>query len=96
MNSIEEITLDSLLERAIQEVLNRELIELKNLLATLSNPNNHFSGYLTMKDACDYLSVSRNTLAKYINEYDLPITIIEGTKRIKKSDLDEFMLSKQC
>ncbi|MRI69070.1 helix-turn-helix domain-containing protein [Enterococcus casseliflavus] len=94
MNSIEEITLDSLLERAIQEVLNRELIELKSLLATLSN--NHFSGYLTMKDACDYLSVSRNTLAKYINEYDLPITIIEGTKRIKKSDLDEFMLSKQC
>lgn len=39
MNSIEEITLDSLLERAIQEVLNRELIELKSLLATLSNWN---------------------------------------------------------
>lgn len=96
MNNKNEITLDSLLERTVCEVLNKEFLELKSMLATLLNSDNNLSGYLTMKDAGDYLSVSRNTLVKFISEYDLPITIIDGTKRIKKSDIDEFMLSKRC
>ena len=95
MNNKKEITLDSLIERTVYEVLNKEFLELKSMLATLPNSNTNLSGYLTMKDAGDYLSVSRNTLAKFISEYDLPITIIDGTKRIKKSDIDEFMLSKR-
>lgn len=42
-----------------------------------------------------YLSVSRNTLKKWIREYHLPATTIDGTTRINKQALDSWMNNNQ-
>lgn len=51
------------------------------------------TGWLSLKQACEYVGISRGTLEKWISEYGLSVSIIEGTKRIKKSKLDNFMES---
>ncbi|EGO9793796.1 DNA-binding protein [Enterococcus faecalis] len=51
------------------------------------------TGWLSLKQACEYVGISRGTLEKWISEYGLSVSVIEGTKRIKKSKLDNFMES---
>lgn len=46
--------------------------------------------------ACEYLSISRNTLNKYISSYDLPIIKIDGVRRISRKELDIFMSHHKC
>lgn len=79
-------------EETIANVIAKEF---EQQIGKLSIENNQ-TGWLSLKQACEYVAVSRGTLEKWISEYGLSVSIIEGTKRIKKSDLDEFMLSKQC
>lgn len=79
-------------EETIANVIAKEF---EQQIGKLSIENNQ-TGWLSLKQACEYVAVSRGTLEKWISEYGLSVSIIEGTKRIKKSDIDEFMLSKQC
>ncbi|MBO1143369.1 helix-turn-helix domain-containing protein [Enterococcus casseliflavus] len=79
-------------EETIANVIAKEF---EQQIWKLSIENNQ-TGWLSLKQACEYVAVSRGTLEKWISEYGLSVSVIEGTKRIKKSDLDEFMLSKQC
>ncbi|XTS42247.1 hypothetical protein ACJK11_04665 [Enterococcus faecalis] len=64
----EDITIDSVITKTVQQVLEGEIEKLKE-------------------------DISLNTLKRYISEYDLAVTKIDGVQRISKSDLDAFMLS---
>lgn len=90
------ITLDSLVMDAVSTSIEGKLSELTTIILQLSNSNKQFPEYMELGLACEYLSVSRNTLAKYIKDYGLPVVKIEGVKRIAKSDLNEFMLKHVC
>lgn len=47
--------------------------------------------FFSLKQAREYIGAkSRNTLKKLIDN-GLPVSNIAGTKRIKKSDIDDFM-----
>ncbi len=89
----EDITIDSVITKTVQQVLEGEIEKLKEDIYFLLNTSNKYSEYMKLKDASKYLDVSLNTLKRYISEYDLAITKIDGIQRISKSDLDVFMLS---
>lgn len=48
------------------------------------------SEFLTLKKACVYTSTSYPTLKGWIKQ-GLPVTVLQGTQRIKRSDIDDFM-----
>lgn len=48
------------------------------------------SEYLSLKKAAVYADTSYPTIQKWL-KMGLPITIIDGVQRIKRSDLDDFM-----
>ncbi|NKC68866.1 helix-turn-helix domain-containing protein [Vagococcus fluvialis] len=88
----EEMTIDRLIEERAQQTLASEIRRLEQILNDLLKRANQYPPYMNIKKACEYLSVSRGTLNKFIREDGLPITVIDGIKLISKSDLDEFML----
>lgn len=88
-----EMTIDALIEERTQQTLASEIRRLEQTLKDLLKKTNQYPPYMNIKKACEYLSVSRGTLNKFIREDGLPITVIDGIKLISKSDLDEFMLN---
>ena len=46
--------------------------------------------YMSLGECCEYLNISRSNLSEFI-KLGLQVTIINQTKRIKKSDADLFM-----
>lgn len=84
-------TLDNIIEDIVRESIDEKLSELKAVVLSVLNSSANYPEYMDLGLACEYLSVSRNTLAKFIKEYGLPVRQIDGIKRIAKSDLDEFM-----
>jgi predicted site-specific integrase-resolvase len=46
--------------------------------------------FMNLGQSCEYLKVSRNTLNKFIR-LGLKVSVINGTKRIRRDDADEFM-----
>lgn len=87
---------DSFITEKVSTFLEEEMKEIKLMIISLSNSNNNFPKYMDLGAACSYLSVSRNTLNKYIYNYDLPIIQIDGVKRMSKHDLDTFMHNHKC
>jgi hypothetical protein len=54
-----------------------------------------FPRYMTLGQTCSYLNIkSRNTLKKFI-ESGLKVSVVNGTKRIDKFDVDEYMKKHQ-
>lgn len=47
--------------------------------------------WLSYKDALDYLGLKSYTTLQKLIKNDLPVVIVDGTKLISKSDIDEFM-----
>lgn len=53
---------------------------------------NDYPPYMNQRTASKYLSVSPATVIRWEREFDdFPIISIEGTKKYKKSDLDNWM-----
>ncbi len=48
--------------------------------------------YLKLGQAAAYANISRNTLAKWIRN-GLKVTVVNGTKRIRREDADKFMMA---
>lgn len=79
-------------------------LQLKQMIAASINYsiNQYFDGsnkneqkeWMSLGETADYLGVSRNTLHKFILD-GLPVTMIDKTTRIKRSDADNYMLQHQ-
>ncbi|MFT8823675.1 excisionase family DNA-binding protein [Liquorilactobacillus satsumensis] len=61
---------------------------------TLSR-NSKYGEYMDKSQCSAYLNISRSTFDKWLRNYDVPYTLIGGTYRFKRSEIDKFMLSKQ-
>lgn len=48
--------------------------------------------YMNLGETCKYLQVSRNTLKKFVAA-GLKVSIVGGTKRIRREDADQFMIA---
>lgn len=90
------VTIEELVGDTVDAHIDGKLSELKTILLQLVSSDTRFPEYMELGVASNYLSVSRNTLNKYIRVYGLPVIKIEGVKRIAKSDLDEFMHQHAC
>lgn len=51
-------------------------------------------GYMTTKEAMEYLKVSRETLRRWVNSGKLPAFKGEKILRFKKDDLDKMLQEK--
>ena len=49
--------------------------------------------WVTIKEICEYLSISRHTLMFWINKHGLPAHKIGGTWRMKISEVDKWVES---
>jgi excisionase family DNA binding protein len=78
--------------------------QLKQMIAASVNAsiNQYFDGnskneqkeWMSLGETADYLGVSRNTLHKFILD-GMPVTMIDKTTRVKRSDADHYMLQHQ-
>jgi excisionase family DNA binding protein len=57
--------------------------------------NSKYDEYMGKSQCSAYLNISRSTFDKWLRNYDVPYTLIGGTYRFKRSEIDKFMLSKQ-
>ncbi len=56
---------------------------------------NNIERWYSMKEICDHLGVSRDTIMTWIEKYDLPATQIGRLWKFKVSEVDNWMKSKQ-
>lgn len=75
------------LDEHIQEVVKQTV---NSLLKDMQHSNN-YADYLNLGEAANYLTISRGTLTKVIEQSNIPITYIGRSARIKKTDLDTYM-----
>lgn len=63
-------------------------------IGSIGNTSN-YPEFMDKVTASDFLGISRSTLDKWIKEYGLPYSLIGGSYRFSKTELERFMLSKQ-
>lgn len=61
----------------------------------LNDANGPRDVWFNLGEAATYIGVSRNTLKKFIVSGGVELYVINGIKRISKSQLDEFIKSKE-
>lgn len=61
----------------------------------LNDANGPRDVWFNLGEAAAYIGVSRNTLKKFIVSGGVELYVINGIKRISKSQLDEFIKSKE-
>lgn len=81
-----EVDLSPIIEQQLTKVASRVWAEtMKQEMEKKFYPE-----YMTLGQCSEYLNVSRSNLSEFI-KLGLKVTIINKTKRVKKSDADEFM-----
>ncbi|MBO0480171.1 helix-turn-helix domain-containing protein [Vagococcus fluvialis] len=89
----ENMTIDKMVSNTVERLLALEIRNIEETIGMLISKIDNYPPYMRSKQACEYLSVSENTLAKFIAENGLPVTVIDGVKLISKADMDEFVIS---
>ncbi|MCI1633704.1 MAG: helix-turn-helix domain-containing protein [Liquorilactobacillus nagelii] len=51
--------------------------------------------YMDKGQCAAYLNLSRSTFDKWLKTENIPVVVIKGAYRFKKSEIDKFMLAKQ-
>jgi excisionase family DNA binding protein len=64
--------------------------EIHGVLIDIPNIKESTSPYLTVKEACNYLKLSRNSLTKLAIEYNINAHQIRGKKYYLRKDLDQI------
>ncbi|WP_125762272.1 excisionase family DNA-binding protein [Companilactobacillus hulinensis] len=76
-------TLDQHIQDLVQQTVTEMLKDVQH--------GSKYNDYLNLGQAANYLSISRGTLNKVIEQYNIPVTMIGNATRIKKTDLDTYM-----
>lgn len=50
-----------------------------------------YPAWMNLEMTCEYLGVSRSTLAKFIEDEGMPLTVVKGVKRCNRQQIDEWM-----
>lgn len=83
----------SFLSPAMEKEIKTELVGfITDTFTELANKAGVEKSWMSKKQACIYLSVSNNTLDKFINEHSLQVVVVEGVRRFSKADLDSFYI----
>jgi len=82
------LDLSSDLEEELKILFKRSAREVFN---EMSKQELNSKSYFNLTEACEWLSISQNTLSKWISDYDLPVVRIAGKKFISKESLITFM-----
>lgn len=70
---------------------------IKVVTDTLGNlrPNSNITEYMDKQQCAAYLNISISTFNAWLKKENIPFTLIGGSYRFKKSEIDKFMLAKQ-
>ena len=76
----------------LQEATRTMIREAINEAVTDIQVKNSFPPYMNKTEARKYLHISSKTLLDWETQYDdIPIIVIDGIQRYKRTDLDEWM-----
>lgn len=83
------------LPQEFQAALKDSVIKtLSDSIGSIGNTSN-YPEFMDKVTASNLLGISRSTLDKWIKDYGLPYSLIGGSYRFSKTELEKFMLSKQ-
>lgn len=76
----------------LQEATKKMIADSLNSALKELEIKNSFPPYMNKTEARKYLHISSKTLLDWETQYnDIPIIVIDGIKRYKRTDLDEWM-----
>lgn len=80
------------LPKDIQEATKKMIADSLNSALKELEIKNSFQPYMNKTEARKYLHISSKTLLDWETQYDdIPIIVIDGIQRYKRTDLDEWM-----
>ena len=93
MNGVENMeNLQVQLPEDLQEATKKMIADSLNSALKELEIKNSFPPYMNKTEARKYLHISSKTLLDWETQYnDIPIIVIDGIKRYKRTDLDEWM-----
>lgn len=93
MNGVENMeNLQVQLPEELQEATKKMIADSLNSALKELEIKNSFPPYMNKTEARKYLHISSKTLLDWETQYnDIPIIVIDGIQRYKRTDLDEWM-----
>ena len=93
MNGVENMeNLQVQLPEELQEATKKMIADSLNSALKDLEIKNSFPPYMNKTEARKYLHISSKTLLDWETQYnDIPIIVIDGIQRYKRTDLDEWM-----
>lgn len=93
MNGVENMeNLQVQLPNDLQEATKKMIADSLNSAVKELEIKNSFPPYMNKTEARKYLHISSKTLLDWETQYDdIPIIVIDGIQRYKRTDLDEWM-----
>lgn len=83
------------LPKEFEEQLQQQVINVvTNTIGSLKT-DSKYPEYMDKQQCSAYLEISRSTFDKWLKAENIPVVVINGSYRFKKSEIDKFMLSKQ-
>lgn len=83
------------LPKEFEKQLQQQVINVvTNTIGSL-RADSKYPEYMDKTQCSAYLNTSRTTFDKWLKTENIPVTIINGSYRFKRSEVDKFMLSKQ-
>jgi excisionase family DNA binding protein len=83
------------LPKEFEQQLQQQVINVvTNTIGSLRT-DSEYPEYMDKSQCSAYLGISRSTFDKWLKNENIPVVVINGSYRFKKSEIDKFMLSKQ-
>lgn len=83
------------LPKEFEQQLQQQVINVvTNTIGSL-NTDSKYPEYMDKSMCSSYLNISRSTFDKWLKTENIPVVLINGSYRFKKSEIDKWMLSKQ-
>lgn len=83
------------LPQEFQQALQQQVINIvTNTIGSLRT-DSKYPEYMDKSQCSAYLGISRSTFDKWLKTENIPVVVINGSYRFKKSEIDKFMLAKQ-
>ncbi|MBB1068747.1 helix-turn-helix domain-containing protein [Limosilactobacillus sp. RRLNB_1_1] len=88
MNNTVEFKLPTDLQEAIKQIVSSSVAQ----IITETQQKNNYRPYMTKQETASYLHIAPKTLLDWEAKYkDIPTIEIDGVKRYRRTDLDNWM-----